>query len=285
NILCLYHPLDPGSGKFAIYFARTVLGYERIHQGQPWQPTPDLPYQNHGVWLGEQNLEKAEIFWEQTLQGRTASSSLGIERIGALEPGKPQYAQQQRLLNTATIEKLSILAQKHHLGIETLFQAAWAWLLHRYNGEDDIVFGVMLSGHGNQPGYPLGSQKWGVLGPLLHSLPIRLKIPADSTPLASWLATISQQQAALEHYGYCSEQQVRHWSHWTDSTPLFNSVLACYGSRLQGTSSQDDGVGYRAAIPSASQIEDLALDSLQICEQPVLLRGGYSAHPFHLSQG
>jgi len=45
-------------------------------------------------------------------------------------------------LSAETTSRLGTFAKDHRLTVNTLVQGAWSLLLHRYSGEEDIVFGA-----------------------------------------------------------------------------------------------------------------------------------------------
>jgi len=56
------------------------------------------------------------------------------------------YDQQRLRLTAETTAGLQSLARRQKLTLNTLIQGAWAMLLSRYSGSDDIVFGTAVSG-------------------------------------------------------------------------------------------------------------------------------------------
>lgn len=49
-------------------------------------------------------------------------------------------------LSAERMEALQSLAKRVKVTVNTLLQGAWALLLHRYSGEQDILFGATVSG-------------------------------------------------------------------------------------------------------------------------------------------
>ena len=42
--------------------------------------------------------------------------------------------------------KTELYAQKNHITINTIMQGVWSYLLHRYTGSNDVVYGIIVSG-------------------------------------------------------------------------------------------------------------------------------------------
>jgi hypothetical protein len=60
--------------------------------------------------------------------------------------GQEDQDEQKIQLSEATTSALKTLAQQHQLTLNTLVQGAFALLLSRYSGEEDILFGATSSG-------------------------------------------------------------------------------------------------------------------------------------------
>lgn len=56
------------------------------------------------------------------------------------------FAEQSLRLSAERMEALQSLAKRVKVTVNTLLQGAWALLLHRYSGEQDILFGATVSG-------------------------------------------------------------------------------------------------------------------------------------------
>jgi hypothetical protein len=121
--------------------------YEALSRGE--QPRLDVPgsYSNYIAWLAQQDAAAAERFWRTWLAGITEPSALGVDkRADRMLAGGTQYSDQRIQLSEEATEKLQTFARQHRLTLNTLAQGAWALLLSRYNGSDDVLFGVTVSG-------------------------------------------------------------------------------------------------------------------------------------------
>ncbi|MFG6107723.1 amino acid adenylation domain-containing protein [Leptothoe sp. EHU-05/26/07-4] len=263
QLLCVYHPLILDRTSLQTVLADLFVNYAQIHESQPqnqlWQCTSNSPYRDHITWIKQQNIKEAQEFWQRALAGGTAPPALGIEQVnGALPSEAFPYATQQRSLRPLMVERLYKLAQEHGLEVETLFQAGWGWLLHCYSGDEEITFGVRLS---NQQT---------IVGPVLNTLPLRIKVLPDSASISSWLMTVERQRESLERYGYCSVEQVHQWGEWPDYTPLFNSTVAFYASAPEASASDLAIEGYKTVISPLPWDHLQDFGTIQVYEQVAL---------------
>ncbi|HSP76994.1 MAG TPA: amino acid adenylation domain-containing protein, partial [Myxococcaceae bacterium] len=97
---------------------------------------------------------------------------------------------------------------------------AWALLLGRYAGEEDVVFGATLSG---RPPELEGSE--GMLGLLINSLPVRVRLAAGER-VVPWLRGLQSRLAELRQHEASPLVQVQRWSEVPPGTLLFECLLA-----------------------------------------------------------
>ncbi|MEP6515210.1 non-ribosomal peptide synthetase [Microcoleus vaginatus] len=177
------------------------------------------PYRDYIVWIQQQNLSEAESFWRQRLQGFTAPTPMPIERGFGGAAGEESDREQQILLSVATTAALRSLARQQQLTLNTLVQGAWGLLLSRYSGEEDVIFGTVVSG---RPPDLAGVES--MVGLFVNTQPARVKIrPKDS--LLSWLKQLQDRQIEARQYEYSPLVEVQRWSEVPRGLPLFDTLV------------------------------------------------------------
>lgn len=178
------------------------------------------PYGDYIAWLQQQDLSQAEAFWRQTLQGFTTPTSLHVGRIGSIAANEEAgYDEQQQRLSEPLTEALQALARRHHLSVNSLVQGAWALLLSRYSGEEDVVFGAVVSG---RPAALVGVES--MVGLFMNTLPVRVRVSPEAS-LLPWLQALQAQQVEARHYEYSPLVQVQRWSNVPPGLPLFDTLF------------------------------------------------------------
>src|SRR6185436_12584937 len=114
---------------------------------------------------------------------------------------------------------LQQFAREHHLTLNTLLQGAWALLLSRYSGEQDVLFGITVAG---RPAELPGVET--MVGLFINSLPLRVQLAPDAQ-VGAWLLKVQAQQQALASYEYSPLVQIQGWSELPHGTALFESLL------------------------------------------------------------
>ena len=195
--------------------------YEANRVGQEITLPPTRPYRDYINWLQKQNLEQAEVFWKNTLQGFTAPTPLGIDSLvnGKVQEHDKNYGDIKIFLPEETTAELQNLARQHQLTMNTLVQGAWAILLNRYSQEDDVVFGATVSGRPAE----LDNVE-SMVGLFINTLPVRVNVQHD-TKLIDWLKQLQAQQVEMRQFEYSSLVQIQGWSDVPRDMPLFESIL------------------------------------------------------------
>lgn len=194
--------------------------YESLCQGRDLSLPYSYPYGNYIAWLQQQDLSKAETFWQQKLKGFTVPTPLGIKGSGDRRASQEIRHSRHRLqLSSQTTAALQSFAKQHQLTLNTLIQGAWALLLSRYSGEEDVLFGSVVSG---RPADLLGVES--TIGLFINTLPVRVQVSAEEN-LLTWLQRLQNQQLELRQYEYSPLVQVQEWSEIPRGTALFESLV------------------------------------------------------------
>ena len=229
-----YHGLLDGRS-FPLALQEVFALYETILRGGIPTPEERVPYQRFIEWTQQQDWAGAEVFWRQKLNGFSAPTPI----LHALAPNTvpedmPIYAEQERELSAALTRDLKAFADQNNLTLNTLFQGAWALLLSRYSGEEEVVFGaVRACRHSSIP------QAETMLGVFINTLPLRVAMSPEK-PLLTWLREIRDQQLELRQYEHTPLVKVQQWSDVGAGTPLFESILI-YDNSLLGPMLQEQG--------------------------------------------
>ncbi|WP_339401448.1 amino acid adenylation domain-containing protein [Tychonema sp. BBK16] len=194
--------------------------YEAFNQGEDLQLTQPLPYQDYIEWLERQDFGKSEAFWRTTLNGFTTPTPLVIDRVTDRKNNQELgHGEQECRLSEAATEALKSLARSHELTLNTLVQGAWALLLSRYSGEEDVVFATTRACRRSTIA---GGEL--MIGIFINTLPIRVRVSPDLLILP-WLAELRQQWINLRDYEHTPLIQVQQWSDIPGGVSLFDSLL------------------------------------------------------------
>src|SRR5690349_13566545 len=194
--------------------------YEAFRRNEDPILTKSQPYGDYISWIAEQDQEAAEAYWRKNLVGLTAPTTIPsyTHAANVTEYGKKFDDERIQLSQSAT-EELRAFARQNKLTLSTVVQAAWAMLVARYSGNNEVLFGVTMSG---RSGALRGVES--MVGLFINTLPLRTRMPLDAT-VVEWLHTLQQQQQELQKYEYCSLLDIHRWSEIPAGEPLFQSLL------------------------------------------------------------
>ncbi|WP_426752486.1 amino acid adenylation domain-containing protein [Myxococcus sp. Y35] len=212
-----YHHLLLDGWCFSIVL-REVLG--AFEEGVASLPPPARPYRDYITWLQEQDPARAEVFWRELLAGFRQPTPLPFsERQDSGEAAHGTQPLVTRRLSRERTQRLTGFAKEHRLTLNTLVQGAWALLLARASGTDDVIFGVTVSG---RPADLAGSES--IVGLFINTLPLRARLD-ERAPVTAFLSTLQAQQGTVEPYSYTSLADIQTWSDAPHDRPLFESIL------------------------------------------------------------
>ncbi|AKT40595.1 non-ribosomal peptide synthetase [Chondromyces crocatus] len=194
---------------FASYDAQ-LLGESRTAADPP-------PYEAYVAWLKRQDGTASERFWRENLRGFSAPTPLVVDNE---EPtGKQKHLHHRCKLSAETSQALKALAESFRVTLSTVYQAAWALLLHRYSGMSDVLFGVTVSGReADVPGIEE------MVGLFIRTVPLRLHVDESQT-LGAWLKEVQARQIEQREHQYVSLVDIQRWSDVPGGTQLFDSMF------------------------------------------------------------
>jgi amino acid adenylation domain-containing protein len=194
--------------------------YQAFSEGKDLRLEPSRPYRDYITWLQQQDLSNAEAFWRKTLQGFTKPTPLGLKVApSSFSEQEERYDEQSFCLPGPATAALQSLAKQHRLTLNTLVQGVWALLLSCYSREEDVVFGITVSG---RPSKLAGIES--MIGLFINTLPVRVKVLPKAS-LWTWLSAIQVYNVELRQYEYSPSGLVHQWSEVPGALLLYESIL------------------------------------------------------------
>ncbi|MFL6259110.1 MAG: amino acid adenylation domain-containing protein, partial [Thermoanaerobaculia bacterium] len=223
RVICQYSHLVLDGWSFGLLFQEVDSLYPQAAAGRPLQGQQRRPFRDYVNWLRQQDLSQAEGYWRRMLGGFTTPTPLGVDRPAGRGREDLGRGMEIAVLPEAETEALKAWAKESRLTLSTVAQGAWALVLSRYSGEEDLVFGLTVSGR--PPGLP-GMEA--MLGCFINTLPLRVRVPAGARAL-SWLQEIQTEQVEMRRYEHSPLVDVLGWSDVPRPTPLFESIFVFEG--------------------------------------------------------
>src|SRR5215212_5073588 len=178
------------------------------------------PYGDYIAWIAEQDQNAAEAYWQDNLKELSSPTTITTpDRHPDQNERAKEFHDRRIELSQSQSEALKDFTRRNKLTLSTVVQAAWAMLLARYSGTDDVLFGVTVSGR-----TPALAGVESMVGLFINTLPLRTQLRFGS-PVIDWLQTLQQQQLELQNYEYSSLLDIHRWSEIPPGEPLFQSLL------------------------------------------------------------
>ncbi|MFE9450310.1 amino acid adenylation domain-containing protein [Streptomyces sp. NPDC006739] len=170
--------------------------------GDPGALPPVPPYRTFLEWLDRRDRTVAEAAWRTALAGVSEPTRLAAPADGARDSAV--FAQARAELPARTGAALTDLARRLGITVNTLVQTAWAILLSRTTGQNDVVFGTTVSG---RPAELPGVES--MVGLFINTVPTRVRLRPDE-PVGGLLRRVQEGYAGLldhHHLGLADIQR------------------------------------------------------------------------------
>ncbi|MDX6523295.1 MAG: hypothetical protein QOI17_808, partial [Gaiellales bacterium] len=198
------------------------------------------PYRDYLAWIAAQDRGAAVAAWREALAGLDEATRVAPHDPGRSSPAAPE---QITLALSATLTAaLTAQARAQGLTLNSVIQAAWAILLGRLTGRDDVVFGVTVAG---RPPELAGIER--MVGLFINTLPLRIKLPPGQ-PLLALCRQVQDSQSRLmahQHLGLSEIQGLTGLGELFDTLfvfenyPLARDALATDGLRVTDIGGRD----------------------------------------------
>jgi natural product biosynthesis luciferase-like monooxygenase protein len=204
---------------FPMVLEDVFRAYEALGRNSDLELPMRRPYRNYIERLQQQDLAAAEAFWRVTLKGFRAATALAADRARSPDSGESDHGEREVRLSSELTSSLLSFVKANGLAANTLIQGAWALLLSRYSGEDDVVFGAVRA---CRPTSLEGAES--MVGVLINTLPVRVCVGANR-PLLPWLKDIRAYNLSVRDHEHAPLVAVQEWSEIPRGTSLFESIL------------------------------------------------------------
>jgi amino acid adenylation domain-containing protein/non-ribosomal peptide synthase protein (TIGR01720 family) len=188
-----------------------------VLQGRQAELPEPVPFRRYVAQarLGMRPEEHEEFFRRMLGDVDEPTTPFGLSDV-RLAGGR--VAQARLLLDAALSLRLRQCAQRLGVSAATLFHLAWALVLGKTTGRDDVVFGTVL--FGRMQG---GQDAHRALGMFINTLPIRVRLGARALDvcLSETHATLSD----LLHHEHAPLSLAQRCSALPGATPLFSAIL------------------------------------------------------------
>lgn len=180
--------------------------YEAFVSGSEAPAFTEDRYEDYIRYIERQDKEAEEQYWTNYLKGLEGNTLLPFISGAQRNKGVGIYKREELVLNQQFTTNVNDYARQQFITVNTVIQGVWAYLLHQYTGNHDIVYGATVSG---RPEDLEGVEHR--VGMYINTLPVRSVLNKEQN-IKAWFQQIQQEQAQSRQYQHTSLSSVREWT-------------------------------------------------------------------------
>ena len=217
-VLGIHHiVMDGWSG--GIVMAEASAIHHALAKGQAVSLPPAPSYRRYVDWIASRDDTAARDYWSRQLAGFDAPTVLPMDRAPFRAPGAASgHGWRETGLERAASDALAAFAANAGVTVNSVLQAAWALLLARYCGQDDILFGTTCA---TRPDAIEGIER--MVGLLLNTLPVRLRVD-QGVSAAAWVRRVQDVLVEARAHDHVALAGLRSFTELRDGQPLFETL-------------------------------------------------------------
>lgn len=211
-----HHILFDGWSTFVL-LREFLSNYKLMVDGQPLGVTEDR-FEDYIRFLDGIKKQDAEQYWRAYLENVSAPTLLpfvrpNVERNKVIKPHNTVA-----IKLTSSGDEIRAFAREHRLTVNTVMQGVWAYLLSRYTGKRDIVFGITVSGRPDE--FPSVEDRVGLY---INTVPF-FAMTDETASMEGWLLQLQNEQVRSRAYQFNSVIDIQNWL--GVGSELFDTMLA-----------------------------------------------------------
>ena len=213
-----HHMLLDGRSR-VIVMKEVSLFYEAYCRNRELELPVPPTYADYIDWFYRQGRSDADEYWRQLLAAFSAPVKVELPQETDQAQSGERYQTARLNLSAEFKSSLQRLARSNKLTVNLIVQAAWAALLARYSGQEDVVFGETRACR--RPDFEKAAS---VVGVLMNTVPIRLHI-TGSKPFLELLQELRDQHVAMRPHESTPLGYIREHSGIDRTVELFQSIV------------------------------------------------------------
>jgi hypothetical protein len=233
RVVVSYHPVLIDAGSLQNLMGAALSCHDAAH-ADSLEPSPSCA--NFVTWFRDRNHTRSEAFWREELGDFNSVSLLRA----VLPPGSVAEKQPVSLVKAylprPLVERLQAYAVSNGVDLRTIIYGAWAVLLSRYSGQEEVLFGVATAGRPEEL-----SEAKRMIGPFASVIPFRLWVRGEDL-LTPWLKEIGAREEEALNHQYLPLEKIRSCANWEPGPSFFDHFISYSEDARQGREMQQSEV-------------------------------------------
>ncbi|MGO4294382.1 amino acid adenylation domain-containing protein, partial [Chitinophaga sp. RAB17] len=239
RLLWTFHHILLDGWSLPVLLAELLQYYETVTMGSRPVITTEDRFEDFIRFVDRQDKAQSLQYWGNYLNRISEGSLLPfIGTVAGRTKGLGVYREHLLQLDTIVSDRLTSYARRHRITQNTLMQGVWSYLLSRYTGRRDIIFGITVAGRPEE--LPGMEQR---VGMFINTLPLHTTVEPEND-IVAWLQQLQVNQQECGKYQYTGLKDIQQSTGITgdlfDTSITFqnyplNSVLALKDWQLKMT--------------------------------------------------
>ena len=193
-----YHHAILDGRSAALVLQDVFAAYDALMEGRACEVPSRPSFKSHLLSRSAGRSKSGSEFWRANLAGVVRGTMFepplpDVDRAGACEGRISRKA-------TALLQEF---AARHDCSFASIVHAAWALVLGRQSGTDDVVFGEVRSCR------PADARD--LVGMCVNTVPLRIRVEPTQS-LADWICGIGEHRRALRQYESADLEAIQQWT-------------------------------------------------------------------------
>lgn len=219
RLVWIYHHLILDGWSTAIVLREVAAIYAGLVQCVSPSLVDPRPFRDYVAWLRQQNQAEALEFWQKRMHGYEPQTLVaGMRQLAEGIAGGPPRTE-SLMLSANETRDLETFAHGREITTYTVLLGAWALLLSRLSGVNDLVIGAVIGG---RPAELDGAGS--MVGMSINTVPLRMRVQHGESQ-RPWLRKIQQDFVECCKYGYCPLADIQKESAVPAGSPLFETLF------------------------------------------------------------
>ncbi|WP_427500986.1 amino acid adenylation domain-containing protein [Methylomonas sp. MED-D] len=270
-LLWSYHHLLMDGWSLPLVLQDVAKQYQALVQGQAYQAKPLRPFADYLHWLAQQDPQPAMQYWQQQL-----AAIQGATVLPCVEPKTSAgYADAATVWEAELSRRIGAFVKQERTTLAVLLQAAWALILSRYSSEQNVVFGMTVSGRPPQlPGIE------SVVGLFINTIPVAAHID-NRQSACDWLQALTAEQFKRDAHAYLPLSKIMECSgRHAAGQSLFQSLLVLENYPLDAGLLNDEQAGLKIVAAQFKEQTNYPLTLVVVPGEQLQIKAMYQAEVF-----
>lgn len=176
-------------------------------------------FEDYIKYIASKDAQEEEEYWKSYVRDISTPSLLPFisKTANDRNKGGGHVIDLKHKFSRSFTEELKSYAKRHQLTVNSVMQAVWSILLAEYTGNNEVIFGVIVSGR--PPELPNIEEK---IGLFINTIPLRASI-SHETGIIDWITELQRSHIHSREYQYSSLASIQQWSEIPGD--LFDSIM------------------------------------------------------------